>query len=49
MNVSYEKNPDGLTAKITVAVEENDYAAKVKAELKKSVPPRPFRASARAT
>lgn len=35
MNVSYEKNPDGLTAKITVAVEENDYAAKVKAELKK--------------
>ena len=35
MNVNYEKNPDGLTAKITVAVEENDYAAKVKAELKK--------------
>ena len=35
MNVSYEKNPDGLTAKITVAVEENDYAAKIKAELKK--------------
>lgn len=35
MNVSYEKNPDGLTAIITVSVEENDYAAQVKSELKK--------------